>query len=111
MTVKGTVYMDHAGTTALDLKVLEAMIPYFNERFGNPSSLHTVGQEARYALDEARERVAGVLNCRPREVVFTGGGTESDNAAIHGVATELNETGNHIITSNVEHHAVLHARQ
>ena len=111
MTVKGTVYMDHAGTTALDLKVLEAMIPYFNERFGNPSSLHTVGQEARYALDEARERVAGVLNCRPREVVFTGGGTESDNAAIHGVATGLNETGNHIITSNVEHHAVLHACQ
>ena len=111
MTVKGTVYMDHAGTTALDLKVLEAMIPYFNERFGNPSSLHAVGQEARYALDEARERVAGVLNCRPREVVFTGGGTESDNAAIHGVATGLNETGNHIITSNVEHHAVLHACQ
>ena len=60
MTVEGTVYMDHAGTTPLDLKVLEAMIPYFNEHFGNPSSLHTVGQEARYALDEARERVAGV---------------------------------------------------
>ena len=60
MTVEGTVYMDHAGTTPLDLKVLEAMIPYFNEHFGNPSSLHTVGQAARYALDEARERVAGV---------------------------------------------------
>jgi cysteine desulfurase len=111
MTVEGTVYLDHAGTTALDPKVLEAMIPYFTERFGNPSSLHTVGQEARYALDEARERVAGVLNCRPREVVFTGGGTESDNAAIHGVATALHETGNHIITSSVEHHAVLHACQ
>jgi len=111
MTVEGTVYMDHAGTTPLDLKVLEAMIPYFNEHFGNPSSLHTVGQEARYALDEARERVAGVLNCRPREVVFTGGGTESDNAAIQGVATGLHETGNHIITSSVEHHAVLHACQ
>jgi len=111
MTVEGTVYLDHAGTTALDFKVLEAMIPYFTERFGNPSSLHTVGQEARYALDEARERVAGVLKCRPREVVFTGGGTESDNAAIHGVATALHETGNHIITSSVEHHAVLHACQ
>ena len=111
MTVEGTVYLDHAGTTALDPKVLEAMIPYFSEHFGNPSSLHSVGQEARYALDEARERVAGVLNCRPREVVFTGGGTESDNAAIHGVATELHETGNHIITSSVEHHAVLHACQ
>ena len=111
MTVEGTVYLDHAGTTALDPKVLEAMIPYFSEHFGNPSSLHTVGQEARYALDEARERVAGVLNCRPREVVFTGGGTESDNAAIHGVATALQETGNHIITSSVEHHAVLHSCQ
>ena len=111
MTVEGTVYMDHAGTTALDSKVLEAMIPYFSEHFGNPSSLHTVGQVARYALDEARERVAGVLNCRAREVVFTGGGTESDYAAIHGVATGLHETGNHIITSNVEHHAVLHACQ
>ena len=111
MTVEGTVYMDHAGTTPLDLKVLEAMIPYFSEHFGNPSSLHTVGQGARYALDEARERVAGILNCRPREVVFTGGGTESDNAAIQGVATGLHETGNHIITSSVEHHAVLHSCQ
>tara|TARA_B100000029_G_scaffold456969_1_gene485370 strand:- start:930 stop:2123 length:1194 start_codon:yes stop_codon:yes gene_type:complete len=111
MTVEGTVYLDHAGTTPLDPKVLEAMIPYFSEHFGNPSSLHSVGQEARYGLDEARERVAGVLNCRPREVVFTGGGTESDNAAIHGVATALLETGNHIITSSIEHHAVLHCCQ
>lgn len=111
MTVEGTVYLDHAGTTPLDPKVLEAMIPYFTEHFGNPSSLHSVGQEARYALDEARERVAGVLNCRAREVVFTAGGTESDNSAIHGVATALLETGNHIITSSVEHHAVLHACQ
>ena len=111
MTVEGTVYLDHAGTTPLDPKVLEAMVPYFSQRFGNPSSLHSVGQEARYALDEARERVAGVLNCRPREVVFTAGGTESDNAAIHGVATALHETGNHIVTSSVEHHAVLHTCQ
>jgi len=111
MTVEGTVYLDHAGTTPLDPKVLEAMVPYFTQHFGNPSSLHSVGQEARYALDEARERVAGVLNCRPREIVFTAGGTESDNAAIHGVATALHETGNHIVTSSVEHHAVLHACQ
>ncbi|MCH8799910.1 MAG: IscS subfamily cysteine desulfurase [Chloroflexi bacterium] len=111
MTVEGTVYLDHAGTTPLDHKVLEAMVPYFSQRFGNPSSLHSVGQEARYALDEARERVAGVLHCRPREVVFTGGGTESDNAAIHGIATALHETGNHIVTSSVEHHAVLHTCQ
>ncbi|MCH7736311.1 MAG: aminotransferase class V-fold PLP-dependent enzyme, partial [Chloroflexi bacterium] len=111
MTVEGTVYLDHAGTTPLDPKVLEAMVPYFTQHFGNPSSLHSVGQAARYALDEARERVAGVLNCRPREVVFTGGGTESDNAAIHGVATALHETGNHVVTSSVEHHAVLHSCQ
>ena len=111
MTVEGTVYLDHAGTTSLDPKVLEAMIPFFTEHFGNPSSIHTVGQEARYALDESRERVSKVLNCRPREVVFTGSGTESDNSAIHGVATALRETGNHIITSSVEHHAVLHACQ
>ena len=111
MTVEGTVYLDNAGTTPLDSKVLEAMVPYFTQHFGNPSSLHSVGQEARYALDEARERVAGVLNCRPREIVFTAGGTESDNAAIHGVATALHETGNHIVTSSVEHHAVLHACQ
>ena len=111
MTVEGTVYLDHAGTTALDPKVLEAMVPYFTQHFGNPSSIHSVGQEARYALDESRERVAQVLHCRAREVVFTGGGTESDNAAIHGVATALRETGNHIITSSVEHHAVLHACQ
>ena len=111
MTVEGTVYLDHAGTTSLDPKVLEAMLPYFSERFGNPSSLHSVGQEARYALDEARERVAGVLECRPREVVFTSGGTESDNAAVHGVATALQEMGTHIVTSSVDHHAVLHACQ
>ena len=107
----GIVYMDHAGTTPLAPEVLRAMTPYFTDLFGNPSSIHTVGQEARYALDEARERVARVLNCRPREVVFTSGGTESDNAAIVGAATALQETGNHVITSSVEHHAVLHTAQ
>ena len=107
----GIVYMDHAGTTPLAPEVLRAMTPYFSQHFGNPSSIHAVGQAARYALDEARERVARVLNCRPREVVFTGGGTESDNAAITGVATALQETGNHIITSSIEHHAILHTCQ
>ena len=105
------IYMDHAGTTSLAPEVLQAMTPYFTQHFGNPSSIHTIGQEARYALDEARERVARILNCRPREIVFTGGGTESDNAAIIGVATALQETGNHIITSSVEHHAILHTCQ
>ena len=107
----GIVYMDHAGTTPLAPEVLRAMTPYFTELYGNPSSIHSVGQEARYALDQARERVAGVLNCRPREVVFTSGGTESDNAAIVGVASALQGTGNHIVTSSVEHHAVLHTCQ
>ena len=111
MTSRGFVYLDHAGTTATDPAVLQAMIPYYTRSYGNPSSLHTVGQEARYALDEARERVAKALNCRNGEVVFTGGGTESDNAAIHGAATALRETGNHVITTGVEHHAVLHACQ
>jgi len=111
MPDRGIVYLDHAGTTPMDPSVLEAMMPYFSQQYGNPSSIHTVGQEARYALDESRERVAQVLNCRAREVVFTASGTESDNAAIHGVATALRETGNHIITCSTEHHAVLHSCQ
>ena len=105
------VYLDHAGTTPTAPRVLEAKIPYFTGLYGNPSSMHTIGQEARYALDGARERVAKVLHCRAGEVVFTGSGTESDNAAIIGVATALEETGKHIITSTVEHHAVLHTCQ
>ena len=111
MSKRGIVYLDHAGATPMDPRVLEAMMPYFSQQYGNPSSIHTVGQGARYALDESRERVAQVLHCRAREVVFTGGGTESDNAAIHGVATALHETGNHIITCSGEHHAILHACQ
>ncbi len=111
MLKNGTVYLDHSGTTPMDPRVLEVMLPYFSQFYGNPSSIHTVGQEARYALDGARDRVAQVLDCRAREVVFTGGGTESDNSAIHGVATALRETGNHIISSGAGHHAVLHACQ
>ena len=107
----GIVYMDHAGTTPLDPRVLEAMMPFFSERFGNPSSIHTIGQEAKRALDESRETVAEVLGCRLSEVVFTSGGTESDNAAILGAVAALRETGNHIITSSTEHHAVLHTCQ
>ena len=111
MSSPGLIYLDHAGTTPTDPRVLEAMLPYFTQLYGNPSSVHTIGQEARHALDDARERVAKVLGCRTSEVVFTSGGTESDNAAIQGVATALHETGNHIITSSVEHHAVLHTCQ
>ncbi len=107
----GIVYMDHAGTTPVDPMVLEAMIPHFSDRFGNPSSIHTFGQEARRALDDSRETIAKVLGCRLSEVVFTSGGTESDNAAVRGAVTALQETGTHIITCSVEHHAVLHTCQ
>lgn len=111
MASREIVYLDNAGTTPMDPQVLEAMLPYFSSSYGNPSSLHSMGQEARCALDDARDRVAAVLKCRSREVVFTGSGTEADNAAVFGVATALQETGNHIITSSVEHHAVLHSCQ
>jgi cysteine desulfurase len=108
---KEIIYMDHAGTTPLDPRVLEAMLPAFSDYFGNPSSVHTIGQEAKRALDDAREKVASILGCRMSEVVFTSGGTESDNAAIKGAAAALQDTGNHIVTSAIEHHAVLHTCQ
>ncbi len=108
---KEIIYMDHAGTTPLDPRVLEAMLPVLSEHFGNPSSVHTVGQEAKRVLDGAREKVARILGCRMSEVVFTSGGTEADNAAIKGVAAALQGTGNHIVTSAIEHHAVLHTCQ
>lgn len=105
-----TIYLDHAATTPLDPRVLEAMLPYLSERFGNPSSIHRLGREARQALDEAREVVAGVLNASPQEIIFTSSGTEADNLALKGVAQALflEGKGNHIITSAIEHHAVLH---
>lgn len=103
------VYLDYAATTPLDPRVLRAMMPYFREKFGNPSSVHFWGQEARVAIDKAREQVAQALNCRPREIFFTGTTTTSDNLAIQGVARAAKKAGrgNHLITSTVEHHAVL----
>jgi len=105
------VYMDYAGTSPLDPRVLAAMEPFMTRAFGNPSSIHSVGQEAKRALDASREAMARVLGCRTSELVFTSGGTESDNAAITGVAQALRDTGNHIITTAIEHHAVLHTCQ
>ena len=105
------IYMDHAGTTPVDPRVLDAMMVWFTRSFGNASSVHTLGQEAKRALDESRETVARILGCRLSEVVFTSGGTESDNAAINGAVAALQTTGNHIVTSSVEHHAVLHTCQ
>ena len=103
-----TIYLDHAATTPMRPEVLEAMTPYLTEHFGNPSSLHAAGRRARQGLDEAREVVAGILGARPREIVFTGGGSESDNLAIKGAAWAASARGRHIVTSSVEHHAVLH---
>jgi len=107
-TNKKFIYVDHAATTPVREEVFEAMIPFFRESFGNASSIHGMGQEARKYLDQSREKVATALNCRASEVVFTSGGTESDNAALKGAAFALKETGNHIITSSIEHHAILH---
>ena len=103
------VYFDYNATTPLDPQVREAMLPFLGEIWGNPSSIHQVGRRSRALLDEARERAAGVLNCRPSEVVFTSGGTESSNLAVMGAARLRKPKGRHIITSAIEHHAVLSA--
>ena len=104
-------YLDHAATTPVDARVVEAMLPYFGECFGNPSSVYRLGRMSLEALDDARSTVAAVLHCSPKEIVFTGGGSESDNLAIKGAALAQRERGkgNHIITSAIEHPAVLHA--
>ena len=101
------IYLDYASTTPTDKRVVEAMQPYFGEVFGNPSSIHAFGQEARAAVEGARTRIASFLGADPAEIVFTSGGTESDNFAIKGVAYANRAKGNHIITSAIEHHAVL----
>ncbi|HEY7019860.1 MAG TPA: cysteine desulfurase family protein [Ktedonobacterales bacterium] len=103
----GVIYMDHAATTPLDPRVFERMRPYFSEFFGNPSSIYGLGRKSLAALDAAHETVARLLNCRPTEIVFTGGGSEADNLAIKGVAYSPRRRGKHIITSAIEHHAVL----
>jgi len=106
-----TIYLDHAATTPLDPRVLEAMIPYFTSEYGNASSIYTLGRHAMQAIDRSREQVAEILHCRPTEIAFVGCGSESDNLAIKGMALASQKKGNHIITSSVEHHAVLHTCQ
>lgn len=101
------VYFDHSATTPVDPAVAEEMYRFTKETFGNPTSLHYYGRQARRAVEEAREKVAAAIGADPKEIVFTSGGTEADNAAIHGVAMTNRDRGNHIITSAVEHHAVL----
>lgn len=107
----GTIYLDHAATTPVHPAVIERMLPYFDELFGNPSSVYTLGRRSMEALDSAHEVVAKLLNCRPTEIVFTGGGSEADNLAIKGLAYATRRRGNHIITTSIEHHAVLHTCQ
>lgn len=102
------VYMDNAATTALRKDVLDAMTPYLTDIYGNPSSLHYFGQEAHKAVEDARHRVASALNAEDSEIVFTGCGTEADNMALKGIAEKYRNKGKHIITSAVEHHAILH---
>jgi len=102
------IYMDHNATTPTDERVVEAMLPYFSRSFGNPSSPYVIAQDTRAAVERSRETVASVMGCAPREVVFTSGGTESDNTALKGVAFANLERGGHIITTAIEHHAVLH---
>jgi cysteine desulfurase len=108
-TMTDFIYLDHSATTPTDPRVVAAMTPYWTEVYGNPSSLHSAGQAAANALEAATVTVAGVLNCQPSEVLFTSGGTESDNLALRGVAAALRGRGrgNHIITTAAEHHAVL----
>jgi cysteine desulfurase len=101
------IYMDHAATTPTDPEVVRAMLPFWTDVFGNPSSVHQEGREAGRAVEEARSTVAEVLGARPEEIVFTAGGTESDNLALKGVADAKKDRGHHIITSKIEHHAVL----
>jgi cysteine desulfurase len=108
MGLNKRIYMDHAATTYVKKEVLDEMLPYFSETFGNPSSIHIFGRDARKAVDLARERIANGLNASVDEIYFTGGGSESDNWAIKGVALANREKGNHIITTKIEHHAVLH---
>src|SRR5271154_2849499 len=103
-----TIYFDYNATTPLDPQVREAMLPFLEGIYGNPSSVHHVGRRARSLLDDARDRVAIVLGGKPSEIVFTSGGTESNNLAIFGAARLLKPKGRHLVTSVIEHDAVLH---
>lgn len=109
--MKKNVYMDYSATTYVKPEVLEEMIPYFTEKFGNPSSFYGISRETKRAIDTARQKVAKGLNCDADEIYFTGGGSEADNWAIKGIASAHKNKGNHIITTKIEHHAVLHTCQ
>ena len=101
------IYLDHAGTTYVKKEVLDEMLPYFTENFGNPSSIYKLGQENKKVVEHAREQVAKVLNAKSGEIFFTSCGSEADNWAVKGVALANKERGNHIITSAIEHPAIM----
>jgi len=103
------VYLDYSATTPVKEEVVKEMIPYFTEKFGNPSSLYDKGLESKEAIIKAREQVAELINAKPTEIFFTAGGTESDNWVVFGAAEKLKDKGNHIITTKIEHHAMLHS--
>jgi cysteine desulfurase len=103
------IYLDHAATAPLDPQVKEAMMPYLEGEFGNPSSLHAAGRRAKQAIDDARETIADILHCRAEEIIFTGGGTEADNLAVLGIYRAYKNKGNRLVSTAIEHHAVLNA--
>lgn len=105
------VYMDYSATTPVKKEVLDAMLPYFSEHFGNPSSLYSIAQESKEALEKARGQVASLIGAKANEVFFTAGGSEADNWALEGVVDALKDKGNHIITTKIEHHAILHTAE
>ena len=101
------IYMDHSATTPVDGAVLETMLPYFREKFGNASSIHQFGQEARNVVEEARERVAGFIGAKSSEITFLSGGSEADNFALQGLTSAYSGRGKHIITTSIEHPAII----
>src|SRR3990172_2477755 len=108
MTASRAVYLDHSATTPTDPRVVEAMLPYFTEVYGNPSSAHSFGRKAEQAVEDAREIVARVMNCKPSEIVFTSGGSEGDNLALRGTAIPARSQGRgqHLVTTPIEHSAI-----
>ncbi len=105
------IFFDNSATTRIDDRVLEAMLPFYRTKYGNPSSIHSFGEEAKEGMVQARERIAAAIGAMPEEIFFTSGGTESNNIALQGFAFANREKGKHIITSAVEHHAILHTCQ
>ncbi len=105
------IYLDNAATTRTAPEVLEAMLPYFTENYGNPSAIHSLGTAGKKAVNRARRTIAAAIGARPEEIYFTSGGSEADNWAVKAAAESRSEKGRHIITTKIEHHAVLHTCQ